>query len=364
MVNTIRFRNPRGPGRPMFFLPLLQMWKSEWENSGLTRSNLIGSILLRVGSKPPDLAPRIQRALGAIDPNLTMLNVSPVSEQLGQLLAHEQLIGTLAQVFGVLALLLASVGLYGITAYSVARRTSEIGVRAALGATRAQVIRLILGGALAQAGMGIVVGIPVALASGRLLAGQLYGVKTSDPVILGLAAADAGRMRDGGRGHSGGTGKHCGPGAGVTRGSLKYAVSQIRLRTREPLARRPPRRVPPRPDPVLSRGNALSRDRREMPMARRATKSHEKWAHVSALPLPGPWPPAPVFQGSSPWPGRPPQATKNRRASARFHSLSPSPRFSGERSCRNTKPARWSQLLTGSSPPARHSARPDPCHPQ
>ena len=146
VVNTIRFRNPRGPGRPMFFLPMLQMWKSEWENNTLARSNLIGSILLRVGGNPPDLASRIQRTFGAIDPNLTMLAVSPMSEQLGQLLAHEQLIGTLAQVFGGLALVLASVGLYGITAYSVARRTSEIGVRAALGATRAQVVRLILGG--------------------------------------------------------------------------------------------------------------------------------------------------------------------------------------------------------------------------
>ncbi|MGO9261153.1 MAG: ABC transporter permease [Bryobacteraceae bacterium] len=188
VVNTIRFRAPRRPGTPMFFLPMLQMRKSEWESNFLARSNLIGEILLRVSGRPPGLGPRIQRALGAIDPNLTMLNVSPMSEQLGELLAHEQLIGTLAQVFGGLALLLASVGLYGITAYSVARRTSEMGLRTALGATRAQVVRLILGGALAQAGVGIAVGIPVALAAGRLLAGQLYGVKTSDPVILGIAA--------------------------------------------------------------------------------------------------------------------------------------------------------------------------------
>ena len=70
----------------------------------------------------------------------------------------------------------------------MARRTSEIGLRTALGATRAQVVRLILGGALAQAGLGIAAGTLVALAAGRLLAGQLYGVKTSDPAILGIAA--------------------------------------------------------------------------------------------------------------------------------------------------------------------------------
>jgi ABC-type antimicrobial peptide transport system permease subunit len=173
----------------MFFLPLLQMSRNEWENNTKARSNLIQSILLRVNGATPGLAPRIQSALGAIDPNLTMLNVQPVSEQLGQLLAHEVLIGTLAQVFGVLALILASVGLYGLTSYSVARRTPEIGVRTALGATRAQVVKLILGGALAQAGIGIAVGIPASLAAGRLLADQLYGVKTSDPLVLAIAAA-------------------------------------------------------------------------------------------------------------------------------------------------------------------------------
>ena len=188
LVNTIRFRNPRGPGRPMFFLPMLQMSKSDWDDQAKARSNLIGSVLLRVSGQPQGLEVRIRRTLGAIDPNLTTLNVSPVSEQLDQLLAHERLLGTLAQVFGGLALILASVGLYGITAYSVARRTSEIGVRTALGATRAQVVRLILGGALAQAGIGIAVGIPAALAAGRLLAGQLFGVKASDPVILSAAA--------------------------------------------------------------------------------------------------------------------------------------------------------------------------------
>jgi predicted permease len=188
VVNTIRFRSLRGSTGPMFFVPMLQMWKNEWENTTRARSNLIQSIVLRVSGRSDGLAPAIQRTLGAIDPNLTMLQVSPVAEQLGQLLAHEQLIGTLAQVFGLLALILASVGLYGITSYSVARRTSEIGVRTALGATRTHVIRLILGDALAQAGIGIAVGIPAALAAGRLLATQVYGVKTSDPVILGAAA--------------------------------------------------------------------------------------------------------------------------------------------------------------------------------
>jgi macrolide transport system ATP-binding/permease protein len=183
VVNTIRFRNPRGAWHPMFFLPILQ-WKDSWD-----RSNLVGNIVLRVSGNPPGLAPAVQKALSGIDPNLTMLNVFTMEEQLGQLLAHERMIGGLAQVFGVLALILASIGLYGITAYSVARRTSEIGVRTALGATRGQVVGLILRGALAQAAIGLALGVPAALAAGRLLADQLYGVKASDPWILGTASA-------------------------------------------------------------------------------------------------------------------------------------------------------------------------------
>jgi ABC-type antimicrobial peptide transport system permease subunit len=121
-----------------------------------------------------------------------VLRVESFSEMLGVLLAHEQVIGVLAQIFGVLALILASVGLYGITAYSVARRTNEIGVRTALGATQGQVVRLILGSALAQAGVGLALGIPAALAAGSLLADQVYGVKTSDPVVLLVASAALG----------------------------------------------------------------------------------------------------------------------------------------------------------------------------
>ncbi|HEX3744005.1 MAG TPA: ABC transporter permease [Bryobacteraceae bacterium] len=192
IVNTIRFRDPRGPGRPMFFLPILQ-WKENW-----SRSNLIGSILLHTSGTTAGLEARIRHTMGAIDPNLTVLNVAPVAEHLTQLVEHEQLIGTLAQIFGGLALLLASVGLYGITAYSVARRTSEIGLRTALGATPWQVVKLILGSALSQAAVGIAVGIPLALGAGRLLSGLLFGVKTSDPttlagatVILLLCAAAA-----------------------------------------------------------------------------------------------------------------------------------------------------------------------------
>ena len=102
---------------------------------------------------------------------------------------QDRLIAWLTELFGLLALILACVGLYGVTAYSVARRTSEIGIRMMLGANRASVLRLVLQGALIQLALGLVVGIPVALAGGHLLSSQLYGVKTHDPMVLGLAAA-------------------------------------------------------------------------------------------------------------------------------------------------------------------------------
>ena len=188
VVNTVRFRRPREPGRPMFFLPLLQMTASEWEDKGKARSNLIESVILRAGGNPGHLAPRVQRALSGVDPNLAILSVLPADEMLARLLGPDQMIGVLAQMFGVLALLLASVGLYGITAWSVARRTSEIGVRTALGATRGEVFRLVVKGALAQTGIGLAVGLPVALAAGRLLAGQVFGVTTWDPMILTAAS--------------------------------------------------------------------------------------------------------------------------------------------------------------------------------
>ena len=103
-------------------------------------------------------------------------------------LPQERLIARLAEVFGLLALILACLGLYGVTAYAVTRRTNEIGIRMALGADRRNVLALVLRGALVQLGIGLAIGIPVALASGLVLASQLYGVKSYDPSILTLAA--------------------------------------------------------------------------------------------------------------------------------------------------------------------------------
>lgn len=99
------------------------------------------------------------------------------------------MIAKLTSLFGLLALALASVGLYGVTAYSVERRTSEIGIRMALGADRLNVLRLVLRGAFLQVGIGLAIGLPAAILGGRAMATQLFGVKPYDPNILLLTTA-------------------------------------------------------------------------------------------------------------------------------------------------------------------------------
>jgi ABC-type antimicrobial peptide transport system permease subunit len=99
------------------------------------------------------------------------------------------MIAKLTSLFGLLALVLASVGLYGVTAYTVERRTNEIGIRMALGASRSHVLKLILRGALLQMAVALAIGIPVTIAAGRAMAAQLFGVKPYDPRILLLATA-------------------------------------------------------------------------------------------------------------------------------------------------------------------------------
>jgi predicted lysophospholipase L1 biosynthesis ABC-type transport system permease subunit len=142
-----------------------------------------------LAGKPENLQTAIRRTLADIDPNLTVLDMMSLSEHFDRNFNQDRLIARLTELFGLLALVLACVGLYGVTAYSVARRTSEIGIRMALGADRGNVLGLVLRGALSQIGLGLAVGIPVALAAGRLLGSQLYGVKSYDPVILSFAAA-------------------------------------------------------------------------------------------------------------------------------------------------------------------------------
>ena len=170
IVNTIRFRDPRGPRPSHVLYPAAADVEGGLGDNMQARSNLIGSISCAWTSAPRDGSPRGAAVLGArrsrTSPCSTSTDVRAARRPALARADHRGLAGGLRRPGAGPGL----VGLYGITSYSVARRTSEIGVRTALGATRGQVVRLILGGALAQAGIGLALGIPAALAAGRLLA--------------------------------------------------------------------------------------------------------------------------------------------------------------------------------------------------
>src|SRR6266481_5172393 len=182
IVEDAKYQDTRGPAYATFFLPLLQTPPGE------RLRGWVGTLELHVAGKPENLGPAVSRTLADIDPNLTVLNMTSFGEQVARNFNQERLIARLTELFGALALILACVGLYGVTAYAVARRTNEIGIRVALGADRANVLGLVLRAALTQLGLGLAIGIPAALAGGHLLAHQLYGVKSYDPTILGAAA--------------------------------------------------------------------------------------------------------------------------------------------------------------------------------
>ncbi|MGH9397934.1 MAG: ABC transporter permease [Terriglobia bacterium] len=187
IVQDAKYQDARVPAYPTYFMPFLQMPKDP-KLSFFVEAEYIGDIELHVAGRPENLEAAVRRTLTSINPNLTILDMMSLKTQLDNNFNQDRLIARLTELFGLLALILACVGLYGVTSYSVARRTNEIGIRMALGADRANVLWLVLRGALIQLGIGLAIGIPVALAGGRLMASQLYGVKSHDPYILGVAA--------------------------------------------------------------------------------------------------------------------------------------------------------------------------------
>jgi ABC-type antimicrobial peptide transport system permease subunit len=177
------------PMRPMFFVPLAQTvnYANEMMKRVETASHYVGGLLLVSDASPGALEPQVARALAEADPNLTVISVRRLQEQVDRTFDQQRAVASLAGLFGVIALLLAAIGLYGVTAYSVARRTSEIGVRMALGADRSRVVGLVLGGAFRRLAVGLLLGLPLAVGTGYLLSAQLYGVSFWDPVALVVA---------------------------------------------------------------------------------------------------------------------------------------------------------------------------------
>jgi ABC-type antimicrobial peptide transport system permease subunit len=178
------------PARPMFYVPLAQSvdYKNDLMKTIELRSHFIEGIMLVTNSSPGRLEPLLTEALAEVDPNLTMTSVRTLREEVDLSFDQERAVASLAGLFGIVALLLAAVGLYGVTAYTVAQRTREIGIRMALGAERAKVVRLVLGGASQRVLGGLLLGVPLAIGAGRLISSQLYGVASWDPLALVVAA--------------------------------------------------------------------------------------------------------------------------------------------------------------------------------
>jgi ABC-type antimicrobial peptide transport system permease subunit len=152
------------------------------------QSHFIRGIMLVTDSPAGTLEPVLTRALAEVDPNLTITSVRTMQQQVSFSFDQERAVASLAGLFGLVALLLAAVGLYGVTAYTVAQRTSEIGIRMALGANRVNVMELVLRGAFKRVVAGLLLGVPLSMAAGRLISAQLYGLSFWDPAALGIAA--------------------------------------------------------------------------------------------------------------------------------------------------------------------------------
>jgi predicted permease len=177
------------PIGPFLFLPVSQhdVFPSRTYTEGDTRSHFLHDVVvaMRPGAVLSDAEAR--RAMAAVDPNLPVNFIRTLEEQVAGQFNQQRLIARLTSFYGLLSLILASIGLYGVTAYNAGRRINEIGVRMALGANRGQVIGLVLRGAFGLIAIGLFAGIPLAVAAGRFLGNQLYGMNPYNPEMIAVA---------------------------------------------------------------------------------------------------------------------------------------------------------------------------------
>jgi predicted permease len=197
-----KMNNPREEVRPVYLRPLAQQfaaYKEPMLASTETQSMFINSMVLSFNRPQANADALIRQTLAGVDPNLTVMDLRSLDAQVAGNFNEERLVAQLSSLFGILSLILASVGLYGVMSYFVARRTSEIGIRMALGATRSSVVAMVMRGVLWQVLVGLVLGIPAALYAGYLMKSLLYGVGSYDwtalvgaPFMLALCASAAG----------------------------------------------------------------------------------------------------------------------------------------------------------------------------
>jgi ABC-type antimicrobial peptide transport system permease subunit len=168
VVRDAKYNDVRADIKPMFYVPIQQF------------PTTIGAVEVRTTEPASAIIPAVRQAMLEAGPDLMVLRVIPLSDQVDLTLGAERMIGSLGVAFGMLALLLASVGLYGVVSYGVTQRTGEIGIRMALGATRIAVLWLVLRQTVVTITAGVIAGIALALPAMRLITSFLYGLSPTD----------------------------------------------------------------------------------------------------------------------------------------------------------------------------------------
>jgi predicted permease len=179
VVKDVKRDSLRDHDVKMIYLPYWQDMTHLW---GL-------SIVVRTAEHTPGMVARIRQELHDIEPNLPVTTIQSMEEQLDDSLAQERLIAGLSGFFGALAVALACIGLYGVMSYTAARRTNEIGIRLALGATRLEVLGMVLRECLWLVAAGVALGVPAVLACSRFIQSSLFGIQGGDPGTIGGSAA-------------------------------------------------------------------------------------------------------------------------------------------------------------------------------
>jgi predicted permease len=179
VVGDVKYDNARTAPGHTAYRPILQIQDSDAYSSTLE---------IRTAGEPTAAAPMVRGAIRQVDPKLPVFGVTSLREQLSGALQQEKLIAELVSFFGLLALSLACIGLYGVMAHGVVRRTKEIGIRMALGAARRRIVWMVMRETMLLVLMGIAIGVPVALGAARLISNQLFGLSPADPLTLIVAA--------------------------------------------------------------------------------------------------------------------------------------------------------------------------------
>ena len=184
MVEDTVYQDVRWKDHLMFFTPLLQRPASDTTSVDEDEGMYVGAFVVKTAQPMPEMEILTRHTLSSINPNLAVVKFQTFDQQIADQFTDDRLLARLTMLFGALALLLATVGLYGVSAYTVARRTPEIGIRMALGAERGKVTVMILRGALIQAVIGLAIGVPIAWLCVRFVESQLFEIKGINAAVL------------------------------------------------------------------------------------------------------------------------------------------------------------------------------------